>query len=153
MFKIVQSFNPIKNVFGTMCLWKIDKLGESYVRAHSLTRKWNNCVDLNWVHGLTIGGNDCHTMAFDSHLCRTHRCECIDQTETISATRRDCEYFQRRVRHKTGVWIAELTATIDQHRFGILSSVDSQTAGETFGGVFMQPIADQNDVRCQIEIV
>lgn len=93
------------------------------------------------MHWLAVGGYDCHAMTFDRHLGRTHRCECIYQTESIAAPWRDGEYFQRSVCHEAGVGIAELTSPVDQHRLRVLAGVDGQPAGIAFGGVLVQPIA------------
>lgn len=118
-----------------------------------LTWEWYDCVDLNRMHGLTIGRDHCHTMSFDGHLCRTHRRKRIDQSESIPATRRYGEYLERCIGHEASVRVTELTATIDEHRFGILAGVDGKTARITLSGVFVQPIADQHDVCRQIEVI
>lgn len=105
------------------------------------------------MHRFTVRRNHRHAVAFDRHLCRTHGRERIDQSETVPATRRNREYLQRGVGHETGVRIAELSASVDQHRFGVLAGVDGQSAGIAFGGVLVQPVTDQHNVRGQIEVV
>lgn len=94
------------------------------------------------MHGLTVGRDDRHAVALNGHLSRAHRGECVDQTETVAATGRNGEDLERCVGHESSVGIAELTATIDEHRFGILTGVDSQTAGISFGRILVQPITD-----------
>lgn len=119
----------------------------------SLTRKRNDRVHLHRMHRLTIGRNHRHPVALDRHLCRAHRRKRIDQPESVPPARRNRENLQRRIRHEPSVLIAELSASINQHRFGILASVDRQPSRIAFGGVLVQPIADQHNVRGQIEIV
>lgn len=95
-----------------------------FLSAHELTRKRNDRVHLHRLHGFAIGRDHGHAVALDRHLCGTYRCECIDQTEPVPTSRRYRKDLQRCVGHEAGVRVTELTAPIDQHRFGILASVD-----------------------------
>lgn len=92
-------------------------------------------------------------MTFDCHLSWTHRSEGIDHAETITTARCNGEYFQGGICHKAGVGVTELTLAVNQQRFGILASVDSQTAGITFGSILVQPITDQHNVGGQIKVI
>lgn len=105
------------------------------------------------MHRLSVGRDHRHAVSFDGHLSRTDGSKCIDQPEAIPTTRSDCEDLQRSVGHEAGVRITELASAVDQHRFGILAGVDGQSTGITFGGVLVQPVANQHDVGGQIKVV
>jgi hypothetical protein len=117
------------------------------------TRKRDDGVDVDWMDGLAVGGDDGHRVAFDGDLCWTNGREGSDHAESVAFAWRHGEDFERRVGHESGVGIAELALAVDQQRFGILASVDGQTTRISLGGILMQPIAQHNDVRGQIEVV
>lgn len=92
-------------------------------------------------------------MAFDGQLGGADGGEGVDHTESVPATGCDSEDLEGSVGHETGVGIAELSLSVDQQRFGILASVDGQTAGISLSGVLVEPITDQHDVRGQVKVV
>lgn len=92
-------------------------------------------------------------MSFDGNLGWAYRRKGVDHTESVPAARSDGEDFQRCVGHETGVGVTELSLAVDEHRFRILTGVDGETTWVSFGGILVEPIAYQHDMRGQIEVV
>lgn len=92
-------------------------------------------------------------MSFDGDLGWANGGKGVDHAETVTAAWGDGEDFQRGVGHETGVGVTELSLAVDEQRFGILTGVDGETTWVPFGGIFVEPIAYQHDVRGQIEVV
>lgn len=105
------------------------------------------------MDGFTVCGNYSQAMTFDCDLCGTHGRESVDHSESVASTRGHREDLQRCICHETGVWITELTFAVDQHRLRILTCVYSQTTGVSFSGIFMQPIGQKHDMRCQVKVI
>lgn len=105
------------------------------------------------MHGFSVGGDHGQAVSFDGDLGGANRSKRVDHTEPVATAGRDGEDLQRGVGHEAGVGIAELALAVDEQRFGILAGVDGQTTRVTFGGVLVEPIADEHDVRGQIEVV
>lgn len=105
------------------------------------------------MHRLAVGGDDGHAVSLDGHLGRANGGEGVYHAEAVPSAGRDGEYLERRVRHESRVRVSELAAAVDEHRLGVLAGVDGQAAREALGGVLVQPVADQHDVRRQVEVV
>lgn len=108
---------------------------------------------MHWKHWFSVGGDDCEAVSFNGDLGWANRGKGVDHTESITAARGDGKDFERSVGHETGVGVTELSLAVDEQRFGILTGVDGETTWVPFGGIFMEPIAYQHNVRGQIEVV
>lgn len=92
-------------------------------------------------------------MSLDSQLGGTDGGERVDHAESVTAARRHGEDLQWGVGHESSVGVAELALAVNEQRFGILASVDGQSSRVPLGGVLVEPVTDQHDVRRQIEVV
>lgn len=80
-----------------------------------LTGKGYDGVHRNGMNGFAVGSDDGQCVTLERDLCRTDGSEGIDKSETITASRRYRENFERRVGHETGVWILRLRS-VDELR-------------------------------------
>lgn len=108
---------------------------------------------MNRLDRFSVSRDDCEAMTLDCDLGWTNRGKGVDHSESVSATGSNGEDFQRSVGHEAGVGVSELSFTVDEEGFGILTSINGQSSWVPFSGVLMQPIADQNNVGCQIKVV
>lgn len=92
-------------------------------------------------------------LTFDGDLSGTDGRESVDHAESVASAGCHREDLQRRVGHEAGVRVAELAFAVDEHGLGVLAGVDGQSSWVSFGGVFVHPIGQQHDVRCQVEVV
>lgn len=105
------------------------------------------------MHGLSVRWDNCHAMSFDSNLSRAHGRKCIDQSESVPSSWSDGENFEWCVCHESGIRVTELSSSVNQHWLRILPGIDGESTGVSFSSVLVQPITDQHNVRCQIEVV
>lgn len=75
----------------------------------TLTGKGYDGVHCNGMNGLAVGSDDGQRVTLERDLCRADGSEGIDEPETIAASRRYRENFERRVGHKPGIWILRLS--------------------------------------------
>lgn len=118
----------------------------------------NHCqpVTFGMEHKLLIcKGLSCFykLLTFDGDLSGAHRGESVDHAEPVASAGCHREDLQRSVGHEAGVGVAELAFAVDEHRLGVLTGVDGQSSRVSLGGVFVHPIGQQHDVRCQVEVV
>lgn len=105
------------------------------------------------MDGFTVGSDDGQSVSLDGDLGRADGSERVDHTEPVATAWRDGEDLERCVGHEARVRIPELALAVDEQRFRILTGVDGQSTRVPFGRILVQPIADQHDVRGQIEVV
>ena len=110
-------------------------------------------VDLHRVYRFSVSGNQNQIVPLNRKLRWTHRSKRVDHPEPVSLSRCDRENFQRSVRLESSIGISELSFSIDQQAFGILSGVNSQSSRESLNGIFVHPVAQKHDVCGQIKIV
>lgn len=73
------------------------------------------------MYWFSIGGDDSQIVSLDGQLSWADAGETVDHSEPVSAAWGDGEHFQWGVSHETSVRISELSFTVDQHAFGILT--------------------------------
>lgn len=132
---------------------KSNKSSVRIIHVGELAWEWDDGVDVDWMNGLAVSGDYGQLVTFNCDLCWAHRWESVDHAESVASAGCHREDLQRCVCHETGVWIAELTFTVNQHRLGILTCVHCQTSRVSLSGIFVQPIRQQHDVGRQIEVI
>lgn len=102
---------------------------------------------------LSVRGDDSQSMSFNSDLCWTNCSKRVDDSESVSAPWRHSEDFKWRVGHEAGVGVSELPFAVDERTLRILTGVNSQATRIPFRCVLVHPVAEQHNVRRQIEVV
>lgn len=105
------------------------------------------------MNGFAISSNQGQIVSLNGQLSWTYGSKRVDHSESVSLSWGHGKYFQRCVGHETGVGISELTLAVDQQTLGVLASVDGQPSWESFGGIFVHPVAEQHHVGGEIVIV
>lgn len=105
------------------------------------------------MNGFAVSRDDSQAVTFNGNLSWADRGESVDHSEAVAFARCHCEDLQWRVGHESGVWITELPFAVDQHRLGILTCVDCQTAWVSLASIFVHPIRQQHDVSRQIKVI
>ena len=112
-----------------------------YNKVVPFTRERDDGLHADRMHRLAVGGDHGEHVPLERNLRWTNRAEGIDQPETITTPGCYGENLQGCVRHEAGVRIPKLSFSVDKHAFRCLSSVNGETARETFGRILVEPIA------------